>query len=279
MQSWPSLTAEAVCMARALEHRRSDRLVDDPHASGFLRLPARAVVRLAARAGPAADLAEWGLDPGLVAAIGARHGWIDARAASALEPGSQLLVLGAGYDSRAWRLPVAEVHCVELDHPATARRKARCVQRVGLDPNAREVLTADLMEESLEHALGRSSLDPARPTVVIWEGVTMYLDEATVGRTLAILREHVSTRTSLLLDVWSAARNAWPLEVAEQAGRVGLAGLGEPLRFSCLPVEVPAFFDRHGWTVIRHTDVDAHARSHAGRRAFPRLQLVQARPA
>lgn len=279
MRSWPSLTAEAVCMARALEQRRPDRLVDDPHAVWFLRGPARAAVRAFAVSGSLGSLAERGLDPGLITAIAARHGWIDARVVEALRPGAQLLLLGAGYDSRPWRLDLTDVTCVALDHPATARRKRRRLRQLGLDAAARHAVPADLELEPLPDALARTPLRHDHPTVVVWEGVSMYLDAETVGRTLRQLHQVLGPDVVVVLDVWSADRQPASLVLAEATGRVGLALLGEPLRFACLPVKLASFFADHGWTVQQHTDVDAHARLHAGRRAFPRLQLVVARPA
>lgn len=278
MRSWPSLTAEAVCLARALEHRRTDRLVDDPHAVGFLRAPMRAVVRAAGLSSRASDLAEWGLDPGLIAAIGARSGWIDEHLASAAPQLDQVLLLGAGYDSRPWRLPLAHTVVLELDHPATARRKARRVSRLGLDDRARHTLTADLATESLRDALKRSPLQPDRPSAVVWEGVSMYLDEASVQRTLRDLRAFLGPHTIVLMDLWSPVPGQGLLHLAERSGRVGLAALGEPLRFELPPQAIAGWLDQQDWSVQRHTDTDTRARQRTGRRAFPPLQLIQATP-
>ena len=278
MRPWPSLTAEGVCLARALEHRRDDRLVHDPHALGFLRAPARALVHSAATAGPAADLAERGFDPGLVASIGARHGWIDERLAAAAPSASQVLLLGAGYDSRAWRLPLAHAIVVELDHPATARRKARRVRRQGLPADARQVITADLAAQSLADVLARSVLRPDTPTVVVWEGVSMYLPEAAVERTLSALSLHFGPDLVLLMDLWTTTATPLHLAAAERAGRAGLRVLGEPLRFELPPLAIAGWMERRGFRVVRHSDTDTVARLRAGRPAFPPLQLVEATP-
>jgi len=279
MRSWPSLTAEAVCLARALEHRRHDRLVHDPHAIGFLRAPARALVHGARLAGPAGDLAERGLDPGLVASIGARHGWIDERLTAWAPQVRQVLLLGAGYDSRPWRLPLHDTVVVEVDHPATARRKARRVRRLGLQASARHTLTADLAGQSLRDVLAESPLRAGLPTAIVWEGVSMYLHEADVVRTLADLRQALGPELIVLLDVWARTTQPPHLHLAERSGRVGLAALGEPLRFELPPAALPGWMQRHGYTVSRHTDTHTLARLRTGRPAFPCLQLVQAHPA
>lgn len=274
----PSLTAEAVCLARALEARRpaDDRLVHDPYARLFLRRPTRALNRLAHLGGPASDLGE-ALQPGLVAAIAARHGWIDAALERTLPDVEQVLILGAGYDSRGWRLPLDGRLHVEIDHPATARRKQRKARGAGLAPPLQ--VTTDLAREPLEHVLLRSPLRSDAPTAIVWEGVSMYLDETAVLRTLTTLRSFVGPRSHLLMDLWARVRDPVLLAAAESAGRSGLRLLGEPIRFELLPVDAPAFLERAGWTTLRQDDVDGLARLRVGRPAFPFLHLVHASPA
>ncbi|MFK7931172.1 MAG: class I SAM-dependent methyltransferase, partial [Myxococcota bacterium] len=120
MRFWPSLTAEAVCLARALERHHPQSALDDPYAAQFLRRGTRlASHRVVASA----------LDPhGLLASIGLRHAWLDNRIREAIPQVQALLVLGAGYDSRSWRLPLDGRIAVKIDHPATQRRKRRKVE-------------------------------------------------------------------------------------------------------------------------------------------------------
>lgn len=95
----------------------------------------------------------------------------------------QLVVLGAGLDTRAWRLPaLAEVAVFEVDHPATQRDKQQ--RAAGLTPTARSVefVPVDLSHQALGPALGRSGFDPHAPTTWVWEGVVPYLTETEVQR-------------------------------------------------------------------------------------------------
>jgi methyltransferase (TIGR00027 family) len=272
-----SLTAEAVCLARALEHRRppGERLVDDPLARRFLRLPARGVVRGASLGGGVATAVEDHLQPGLVAAIAARHGWIDARLLRDLPRVAQVLVLGAGYDSRAWRLAHEGQPWVEVDHPATQRRKARRAHRLGLPPVER--VPADFTLETLDDILARAPLEAGAPTAIVWEGVTMYLERAVIRQVLEGLRRWAGPGSHLLLDLWAPARGA--LRAVEGAGRLGLAVVGEPVRTAVEPVRISALLAEGGWAVEAREDVDRVARLHGGRRAFPPLQVVDAIPA
>ena len=110
-ESAPSKTAEAVCFFRALEQRRDPavRIVDDPHAHLFLGRSLKTAVRAAEAAGPLGELPAR-LVPGVATFVLARHRFIaDALRRALAEPSpdgnhvEQVVLLGAGYDTRAYR--------------------------------------------------------------------------------------------------------------------------------------------------------------------------------
>src|SRR5262245_8324134 len=130
-----SLTAEYMAFFRALETSRpsSSRLFVDRDAALFLSgwrkwLYRMATVRLGRY------IAESVFDcksPGARAAGIARTKWIDDEAAAALETATQLIVLGAGFDMRALRLPqAAHADAFELDHPQTSLAKRTILRSV-----------------------------------------------------------------------------------------------------------------------------------------------------
>jgi methyltransferase (TIGR00027 family) len=96
-----------------------------------------------------------------------------------------LLLLGAGYDSRAYRLPeAAGINAFEVDHPATQAVKARLI-----DPPGRvRLVPVDLLRDELEPALATAGFDHSVRTVAVWEGVTNYLDAEAVDGTFRYLR-------------------------------------------------------------------------------------------
>src|SRR5207244_5763641 len=102
---------------------------------------------------------------------------IDAAVRDALAAGAtQLVILGAGYDGRAWRMSeLAGVKVFEVDHPATQGDKRAHLAEL---PPATGVVTfvaVDFERESLGAALDRAGHDRSSPTCWIWEGVVMYL--------------------------------------------------------------------------------------------------------
>src|SRR4051812_993523 len=111
------------------------------------------------------------------AGLATRVLWHDAQLTASLDAGiRQVAVIGAGYDTRAWRFQRAGVVFFEGDHPATQRDKQRRAPRPG--PTYVEM---DLNRDDAGQALVHAGLDPVRPVHFIVEGVTMYLTEDVVS--------------------------------------------------------------------------------------------------
>src|ERR1700722_11601033 len=114
-----SRTAQGVAAERAL--LASKGILDDPFARKMVT-PSMGAVVWAVEHGPRRI---WSRSVTL-AGLAARVRWFDAQVVSALNDGiGQVAVIGAGYDSRPWRIPSNGVRFFELDHPATQRDKVR----------------------------------------------------------------------------------------------------------------------------------------------------------
>ena len=100
---------------------------------------------------------------------------------------TQLVILGAGFDSRAHRFHdvLKGVTVCEIDHPATQVYKRRRIDEA-LGPSAAAVIyaPADLAREGLSDVLRRAGVDASRPTYFICEGVSMYVPETGMKQTL-----------------------------------------------------------------------------------------------
>src|SRR5437763_3854854 len=185
-----STTAEIVAFFRALESVRpaDRRLFEDPFAARFLRPWLRIVVRgsVLPIIGP---LLLRSIDrrwPGARSSAIARTRLIDDWLHESIAGGAgQVLILGSGFDSRAWRLPaLRRVAVFEIDHPATSAEKRRRLAAIGAAPTNVSFVAADFERDTLAETMKRSSFDPAKPAVVIWEGVTNYLTAEAVDETL-----------------------------------------------------------------------------------------------
>ena len=101
----------------------------------------------------------------------------------------QVLVLGAGLDTFAYRLePQEGLRVFELDHPATQRdKRARLSQAGVVEPAHVAYVAHDFEHGDMTEALQAGGLDVGRRTFVLWLGVTPYLTEDAVYATLGAL--------------------------------------------------------------------------------------------
>ena len=186
-----SRTAAYMALFRALEFTlpAGQRLFEDRFASAFLPARLRFVAHLS-RIRWAGALIRAYIDrqwPGARTSAVARTKFIDDAAEAALRSGvAQVVILGAGFDARAYRIPsMTRAVVFEVDHPSTSARKRRVVETaLGSLPRHLRVVPIDFTEEILSEAMSAAGYDPSQRSLFIWEGVTNYLTEAAVDGTL-----------------------------------------------------------------------------------------------
>ena len=106
---------------------------------------------------------------------------------------TQVVILGAGFDSHAYRCQelLAHVRVFEVDRPATqALKKQRVNEVLGGSPSNLTYVAVDFQHEALLDVLMRHGHDPAQRTFFILEGVTMYLPEEAARGTLRFVAAH-----------------------------------------------------------------------------------------
>jgi len=186
---------------------------------------------------------------------------------------AQLVVLGAGLDSRAYRMSaLAEAIVFEVDHPATqAFKRARAGE---LTCAAREVrfVGVDFERDDLGERLGASGHDPAKPTTWIWEGVTPYLTEEAIDATLGVLEARSAKESALVMtygtpDLGSIPRALQPLVLP------GFRLLGEGLRGLVTRERAQALVRAHGFDVTADEGMAELARRYGLRE--PRLIIPE----
>ncbi|WP_432841220.1 class I SAM-dependent methyltransferase [Dactylosporangium sp. CA-092794] len=156
----------------------------------------------------------------------------------------QYVVLGAGLDSYAYRASDG-VRVFEVDRAATQRYKRNALRTAGI-PEAAAYVPADFERDDLLEGLVAHGFDPRRPAVVGWLGVTMYLTEAAIERTVAAVAR-LGAGTILVLDhmVPEADRDAAGQAYVEAVGPVN-AQHGEPWLSFLSPAGLAALLARHG---------------------------------
>ena len=190
----PSRTCLYVAAGRALGAREPDESVRNPDylAERLLGPEERAMVadQPVAQALDL-DFADIAKNPealGSVVMMIIRTRFIEERLEQAIRDGvSQVVILGAGFDTRAYRLTelLQVAHVFEVDQPSTQEYKKRRIRETGIEvpPNLTYV-AVDFRHDKLGDVLAAAGYDSGQRTFFIWEGVTMYLPEAAVEETL-----------------------------------------------------------------------------------------------
>lgn len=113
----------------------------------------------------------------------------------------QVVVLGAGFDTRAARLARSGLSFFEVDHPSTQAEKASRLSRLeGYPIDAAKKAPCDFERDDFLSALTSAGLDTSAPALFLWEGVTPYLPEAAVRATLRRIAEGTHPRSIVIFD-------------------------------------------------------------------------------
>jgi len=144
--------------------------------------------------------AEAALGRGQLLWFGVRKRWMAETVQAALRDGAkQLVVVGAGFDPLAALVARAspDVLCIEIDQPSTALPKRRGIEHAGLGSPNHIVCSADLSTTSLGEALESTPWQRNVSTIVVAEGLLMYLEPASVDRFLAQVRDGLAPGSRL----------------------------------------------------------------------------------
>jgi methyltransferase (TIGR00027 family) len=216
-----SRTALMVAAYRARATAKKDAICNDPWATALAGDEGHAIARAYDEVFPYMEL--W---------IAVRTAFIDALVRRFTADFEQVVVLGAGFDTRAARLARSGVRFFEVDQSESQRNKLARLATLEGYPDAATYVTCDFEREDFLERLGQKGFDAARPALFLWEGVTPYLTEPAVRATLRRVAQGTHGASVLVFDhvrrkiVAGEVREARDLE-----SRAFVADLGEPLRF------------------------------------------------
>jgi methyltransferase (TIGR00027 family) len=262
MMNRSSRTAEYISYFRALESARPNteaRAFYDQYAHMFLhgwKKWGAALAHVASTRHLMVHLTDRRV-PGARAAGVARTAYIDKQLEKILPEMSELVILGAGFDTRPLRLPMAKrLPSYELDFPATQQRKkqilASVLAKLAMPPH---FVPIDFNKQSMTESLQGAGFNMSLPSCFVWEGVSNYLLPEAVDKTL---REIAKFKAGSMLIFTYVEKN-----VLEQPKRyynaqnllAKLKGMQEPWLFGIEPNEAQSYLAERGLTLVSDVGV------------------------
>jgi methyltransferase (TIGR00027 family) len=190
-----------------------------------------------------------------------RKRYVDDKLASAVTKGiDAVVILGAGFDTRAYRLPeLASIPVCEVDLPGNIAQKAAAVRRCfGQVPPRVRLLAVDFESDSLAQRLGEEGFGTDKRMFYIWEGVTPYLTEAAVRTTMT----HLAGAAPGSRLVFTFIRKDF-LDGREMCGAQGIYEEVVVKRrlwhFGLRPDEVAGFLAQFGWREVEQVGPEEYA--------------------
>jgi methyltransferase (TIGR00027 family) len=243
VENQPSETAHAAALCRALasRDRRFGTRVYDPYSELFLKENARSVLpNETARQ----SIIDTMISRPLYGYFIARSAFIDEAFARAIQRQMpQIVFLGAGYDTRAMRYQnvVGATRIFEVDAVSTQNRKKSLFHSMNIPiPPQVTFIGMNFRTESLIEKLKEAGFNRSMTTLFIWEGVTYYLPQETIDRTLELLRDNSASGSGLCFDY--------------AAKRLDSINAGEPFLSWMNPATVQNYLEQYGFRLIAHLD-------------------------
>ncbi len=245
-----SRTAIVVAVWRARESQRSaaSRLFEDDLAQDFLGRRFRLALRVS-RWPLVGSIVPWSLIDGhwtgSRGTVAVRTRYIDDALTAALQSGvEQVVILGAGFDSRAYRIPgIDRTRVFEVDHPATQAEKKQVVaRRLGSLPPHVEFVPIDFSTHTLDGAMPPAGFRTTARTFFICEGVTHYLSAPDVDTLFRYVARSAAAGSEMVFTyIHRAILNGAATFAGADRTLTIVRQSGEPYTFGFDPAELPAY--------------------------------------
>ena len=172
----------------------------------------------------------------------------------------QIVLLGAGYDSRAYRFSNSNLgtKIFELDAASTQKRKRKCLKKAQIDiPKHVTLVPINFNQDPLKETLEKAGYKNNKKTLFIWEGVSYYLEFESVESTLALVSLSSHHESSIAFDYTISISkdnidNYYGVKKFTQAMNKHHAN--EKLIFSINESEIKSFLEQRGLKINDHMD-------------------------
>jgi methyltransferase (TIGR00027 family) len=259
-------TARGVALVRAIEMTRpeAERVSSDPYAQQFVSPLTVQLMRFVDTMG----INRLTGIAGLMNFAMAREQYILDVMERELRAGiGQIVVLGAGFDTRAYRLPGArDVPVFEVDHPVTQTAKRDALRGVidPLPPNVRFV-GVDFDTDDLGERLREAGYSETTQTLFVWQGVIVYLTRHGADRTLEFIARRSGPGSIVAFDSMDSAALSAP---GSRGLRFFTSAMGESVTFGIGRGEIEPYLEARGFASTEIFDDEAMQRTYLGKRSI-----------
>ena len=261
----PSRTAQYMALFRAIETLRPSqkRLFTDPFAMIFLDNTLKLAVKISSI--PFLRNLIFKIiqnkAPGALSSGIARTKYIDDLLEQTISDGvEQVIILGAGFDTRALRLNfLKNISIIEIDHPDTSNIKIKKLEnKIGNLPSNVKYYQLDFEKQNLTDLATKYNLNLDIPTTIIWEGVTNYLNQEAVNKTFEFIQKF-SDKTYIIFTYIDklVLENPQAFQGTEQLFK-NLKKSEEPYTFGIQPDKLSEYLNKFDLTLIENKSADEY---------------------
>ena len=261
----PSRTAQYMALFRAIETLRPSqkRLFTDPFAMIFLDNTLKLAVKISSI--PFLRNLIFKIiqnkAPGALSSGIARTKYIDDLLEQTISDGvEQVIILGAGFDTRALRLNfLKKFSIIEIDHPATSNIKIKKLEnKIGNLPSNVKYYQLDFEKQNLTDLATKYNLNLDIPTTIIWEGVTNYLNQEAVNKTFEFIQKF-SDKTYIIFTYIDklVLENPQAFQGTEQLFK-NLKKSEEPYTFGIQPDKLSEYLNKFDLKLIENKSADEY---------------------
>jgi methyltransferase (TIGR00027 family) len=256
-QEQSSRSAEGVAGLRAIEAQKpeAERICYDPYAQVLIH---RGILFALSKLVITSGLYER-IAPGATAFVAVRERYVDDFLKTSLNEGlDQVVILGAGFDTRAYRMAgIEKTRVFEIDHPATQEVKLKRLKKV-FDPLPEHVtfLPVDFNTQTLNERLLAGGYNEQGKTLFIWQGVTYFLTSEGVDSTLAFIANHSGAGSAVIFDyfyneILRDPNNSYAKSL-RRAGQLS----GEEYMFGIDRGQIETFLSQRGFCDVQNMTLD-----------------------
>lgn len=258
----PGKMAEAIAMIRAYESSKheDERICYDPYAIHFVNPK---ILEYAAKHRNEANAAMDDSTSSIVARVRYFDDFIKKSIKEGLE---QLVIFGAGYDTRAYRIKElkGKVRVFEVDHPDTQSFKVEKIKEIfGFIPKHVVYVPVDFETQTLSESLFDKGYNRSLRTLFIMEGLLMYITHKSVAETLTFIVENSGKGSAVIFDYFpeSVVDGTNKLKIAQDIRNFAVQQ-GEPLQFGIKEDKLEEFLSIFGFSNVQNVTPEDYKKAY-----------------